>query len=191
MEKDTKVMVNRKIRAKEVRLISETGEQLGILSLDKAIEMAEERGLDLVEVAPAATPPVCKIMDYGKYKYQQHKRAQESKKHQKVIHIKEIKLRPKTEEHDFQFKKEHVRKFLLDGNKVKVTVVFRGREMTHFEIGEELLNRMAKEVEGEGLIEQPPKKEGRNMTLLLVAKNHGQRKEKPKKEGLEDAKGQN
>lgn len=184
-------MVNRKIRAKEVRLISETGEQLGILSLDKAIEMAEERGLDLVEVAPAATPPVCKIMDYGKYKYQQHKRAQESKKHQKVIHIKEIKLRPKTEEHDFQFKKEHVRKFLLDGNKVKVTVVFRGREMTHFEIGEELLNRMAKEVEGEGLIEQPPKKEGRNMTLLLVAKNHGQRKEKPKKEGLEDAKGQN
>lgn len=184
-------MVNRRIRAKEVRLISESGEQLGILSLDKAMEMAEGRGLDLVEVAPTAAPPVCKIMDYGKYKYQQHKRAQESKKHQKVIHIKEIKLRPKTEEHDFQFKKEHVRKFLLGGNKVKITVVFRGREMTHFEIGEELLNRMAKEVEEEGAIEQAPKKEGRNMTLLLVAKNHSQRKEKPKKEGLADAKDQN
>jgi len=184
-------MVNRRIRAKEVRLISDIGEQLGILTLDKAIELAEGRGLDLVEVAPTANPPVCKIMDYGKYKYQQHKRSQESRKHQKVIHIKEIKLRPKTEEHDFQFKKEHVKKFLREGNKVKVTVVFRGREMTHFEIGEELLIRLANEVAEEGAVEQPPKKEGRNMTLLLVAKNHSQKKEKPKKEGLENAQDQN
>ena len=184
-------MVNRRIRAKEVRLISDSGEQVGILTLEKAIEMAEVRGLDLVEVAPTANPPVCKIMDYGKYKYQQHKRSQESKKHQKVIHIKEIKLRPKTEEHDFQFKKEHVKKFLQEGNKVKITVVFRGREMTHFEIGEELLTRMAKEVAEEGAIEQSPKKEGRNMTLLLVAKNHSQKKEKSQKEGLENAEDQN
>lgn len=172
-------------------MISDIGEQLGILTLDKAMELAEGRGLDLVEVAPTANPPVCKIMDYGKYKYQQHKRSQESKKHQKVIHIKEIKLRPKTEEHDFQFKREHVKKFLLEGDKVKITVVFRGREMSHFEIGEDLLIRMAKEVAEEGAVEQSPKKEGRNMTLLLTAKNHGQKKEKPKKEGLENAKDQN
>ncbi len=172
-------------------MISDIGEQLGILTLDKAMELAEGRGMDLVEVAPTANPPVCKIMDYGKYKYQQHKRSQESKKHQKVIHIKEIKLRPKTEEHDFQFKREHVRKFLLEGNKVKITVVFRGREMSHFEIGEDLLIRMAKEVAEEGAVEQSPKKEGRNMTLLLTAKNHSQKKEKPKKEGLENAEDKN
>ena len=171
-------MINERIRAKEVRLIDEEGQQLGILSLSKSLDLAAERGLDLVEVAPAANPSVCRIMDYGKYKYQQHKRAQESKKNQRIIHVKEIKLRPKTEEHDFQFKKDHVMEFLLAGNKVKVTVIFRGREMTHYEIGEELLYRMAKEVNKIGIIEQAPKKEGRNMTLLLGAKNPGGKKEK-------------
>lgn len=175
-------MVNERIRAKEVRLIDEDGKQLGILSLDKSLNLAAERGLDLVEVASTASPPVCRIMDYGKYKYQLHKRAQESKKNQKIIQIKEIKLRPKTEEHDFQFKKEHIRRFLKDGNKVKVTLIFRGREMAHYEIGEELLNRMAKEVEAEGVVEQPARKEGRNMTLIFSAKGHSGKKEKPKKE---------
>jgi len=185
-------LVNERIKAREVRLIDEDGRQVGILPLSKSLDLAGERGLDLVEVAPMATPPVCRIMDYGKYKYQQHKRAQDSRKHQKVIHIKEIKLRPKTEEHDFQFKREHVRKFLKGGNKVKVTVIFRGREMTHFEIGEELLLRMAKEVEGDGAVEQTPKKEGRNMTLLLGPKSHSGKKEKPQNmEGSENAQDQN
>jgi len=168
-------------------LIGEEGEQVGIISLEEALEKAEGSGLDLVEVAPLAKPPVCKIMDYGKYKYQQHKRAQESKKNQRVIHVKEVKLRPKTEEHDFQFKKKHVQNFLREGNKVKVTVVFRGREMSHFEIGEDLLKRMSNEVAEEGVVEQPPKKEGRNMTLFLSARGYSQKKEKDKKKGLSDA----
>ena len=184
-------MVNERIRAKDVRLIDEDGKQMGILPLAKSLELAVGRGLDLVEVAPMANPPVCRIMDYGKYKYQQHKRAQESKKNQRIIHVKEIKLRPKTEKHDFQFKKKHIRKFLLGGNKVKVTVIFRGREMTHYEIGEALLQQMANEVEDVGVVEQAPKREGRNMTLLLGAKTHSRKKEKSKKEGSSNAENQN
>jgi translation initiation factor IF-3 len=184
-------MVNQQIRAKDIRLIDDEGNQMGILPLAKSLELAMGRGLDLVEVAPMATPPVCRIMDYGKYKYQQHKRAQESKKNQNIIQVKEIKLRPKTEKHDFEFKKDHIRKFLLGGNKVKVTVIFRGREMTHYEIGEELLQKMANEVADVGVVEQRPRKEGRNMTLLLGAKSQSRKKEKPTKEGLGDAKNQN
>ncbi len=134
--------------------------------------MAEEAGLDLVEVAPLAKPPVCKIMDYGKYKYQQHKRAQEAKKNQKIIHIKEIKLRPKTDAHDLGFKLNHARKFLSDGNKVKITVIFRGREMTHPDIGNELLDRVASGIEDLGVVEQRPRLEGRNMSMVLAPKGH-------------------
>ena len=135
--------------------------------------MAEQAGLDLVEVAPLAKPPVCKIMDYGKYKYQQHKRAQEAKKNQKIIHIKEIKLRPKTDVHDIGFKLNHARKFLLDGNKVKITIIFRGREMSHPDIGNELLDRVASDIEDLGVVEQRPRMEGRNMTMILAPKGHG------------------
>ncbi|MGA1842495.1 MAG: translation initiation factor IF-3 [bacterium] len=164
--------INNRIRAEEVRVIDQEGKQIGILKLPVALEMAEQAGLDLVEVAPLAKPPVCKIMDYGKYKYQQHKRAQEAKKNQKIIHIKEIKLRPKTDLHDIGFKLNHARKFLSDGNKVKITIIFRGREMTHPDIGNELLDRVASDIEDLAVVEQRPRMEGRNMTMILAPKGH-------------------
>jgi translation initiation factor IF-3 len=155
------------IRAREVRVISQEGGQLGIMTVQDAIQFAEEQGLDLVEVAPEARPPVCRVMDYGKYKYQQSKRLQQAKKKQKVISVKEIKLRPKTEEHDYQFKTQHVRRFLQDGHKTKVTVVFRGREMAHTELGRQMLDRVATDLQDIGAIEQTPRQEGRNMTMVL------------------------
>ena len=155
------------IRAREVRVISAEGGQLGIVPAQEAQRLAEEQGLDLVEVAPDAKPPVCRIMDYGKYKYQQSKRLQQAKKRQKVISIKEIKLRPKTEEHDYRFKTEHVRRFLQDGHKTKVTVVFRGREIAHTDLGLRMLDRIVADMEDIGLVEQTPRQEGRNMTMVL------------------------
>lgn len=155
------------IRAREVRVISAESGQLGIVSVQEAQRLAEEQGLDLVEVAPDAKPPVCRIMDYGKYKYQQSKRLQQAKKRQKVISIKEIKLRPKTEEHDYRFKTEHVRHFLQDGHKTKVTVVFRGREIAHTDLGLRMLDRIVADTEDIGLVEQTPRQEGRNMTMVL------------------------
>lgn len=159
------------IRVREVRVVAQDGEQLGILLTSEAQRLAEEQGLDLVEVAPNEKPPVCRIMDYGKYKYQQSKRQQQAKKKQKVISVKEIKLRPKTEEHDYQFKSQHVRRFLQDGHKVKVTVVFRGRELAHTELGRRILDRMANELEDEGAVEQTPKQEGRNLAMVLSPKS--------------------
>ena len=155
------------IRAREVRVIGQEGGQLGIMTVQDAIQLAEEQGLDLVEVAPEARPPVCRVMDYGKYKYQQSKRLQQAKKKQKVISVKEIKLRPKTEEHDYQFKTQHVRRFLQDGHKTKVTVVFRGREMAHTELGRQMLDRVATDLQDIGAMEQTPRQEGRNMTMVL------------------------
>jgi translation initiation factor IF-3 len=155
------------IRAREVRVIGQEGGQLGIMVVQEAIQLAEEQGLDLVEVAPEARPPVCRIMDYGKYKYQQSKRLQQAKKKQKIISVKEIKLRPKTEEHDYQFKTQHVRRFLQDGHKTKVTVVFRGREMAHTELGRQMLDRVAVDLQDIGAVEQTPRQEGRNMTMVL------------------------
>jgi translation initiation factor IF-3 len=155
------------IRAREVRVIGQEGGQLGIMLIREAQQLAEEQGLDLVEVAPDAKPPVCRIMDFGKYKYQQSKRLQQAKKKQKVISVKEIKLRPKTEEHDYQFKTQHVRRFLQDGHKTKVTVVFRGREIAHAELGKRMLDRIAADMEDVGTIEQIPQQEGRNMTMVL------------------------
>jgi translation initiation factor IF-3 len=155
------------IRVREVRVVGADGVQLGVMVTADALRLAEEQGLDLVEVAPNEKPPVCRVMDYGKYKYQQSKRLQQAKKKQKVILVKEIKLRPKTEEHDYQFKSQHVRRFLQDGHKAKVTVVFRGREMAHTELGRRMLDRMAGDMEDVSTMEQTPRQEGRNMSMVL------------------------
>ncbi|MFQ5881609.1 MAG: translation initiation factor IF-3 [Candidatus Methylomirabilales bacterium] len=160
--------VNERIRVREIRVISPDGAQLGIMSPEEALERARSLGLDLVEVAPQAKPPVCRIMDYGKYRYEQSKKAREAKKRQTVIQIKEIKLRPKTDEHDFQFKARHVERFLRSGHKAKVTMMFRGREMVHTELGKRLLDRLADVLKEVGQMEQSPRLEGRNMTMILT-----------------------
>ena len=162
--------VNERIRISPVRLIGEDGEQVGIVATDEAREIAAEAGLDLVEVAPNSRPPVCRIMDYGKYKYEQARKARESKKKQHQVKVKEIKLRPKIEEHDINFKAGHARRFLGEGNKVKLTMRFRGREMTHTELGEEVLEHFVGMVSDVGQVEERPKLEGRNMTMVLAPK---------------------
>ncbi len=158
------------IKVKEVRVIDAEGGQLGILDTREAIKKAEEAGLDLVEVAPTAKPPVCRIMDFGKYKYEMAKKAAESRKHQTVIVVKEIKLRPRTDDHDVNFKLNNIKRFLEEGNKVKVTVMFRGREMAHIDHGRAVLNRIITELQNDAIVESSPRLEGRNMTLLLGAK---------------------
>jgi translation initiation factor IF-3 len=163
--------INWDIKAPEVRVIDPDGKQVGVLSVKEAIRIAEERGLDLVEVAPNSQPPVCRIMNYGKYKYQQSKRTQEARKHQTVIRIKEVKVRPRTEEHDFQFKLRHVKRFLDEGNKVKISILFRGREIAHPEFGKEVLNRFVEGVKDMMVIEQSPRLEGRNMVMILAPKS--------------------
>jgi len=149
------------------------------MPLEQALEEARKAELDLVEVAPGATPPVCRIMDYGKYKYQQSKKAQEAKKKQVTIQVKEIKLRPKTDEHDYQFKVQHLIRFLTEGNKAKVSVVFRGREMMHAQLGQKMLERIVEDVKEVGVVEQKPKLEGKTMTMILVPKAKGA-EQKPK-----------
>ncbi len=158
------------IRVKEVRVIAADGEQLGVLQLRDALKKADEAGLDLVEVAPTANPPVCRIMDFGKYKYELNKKANESRKHQTVIVVKEIKLRPRTDEHDIQFKTNNIKRFLEEGDKVKVTIMFRGREMAHPEQGRALLERIVKDLETVAVVEQMPRMEGRNMFMMLTGK---------------------
>ncbi len=155
------------IRAPQVRLVGADGEQIGVMDVRQAMEEAEKVGLDLVEIAPNAKPPVCRTMDYGKYKYQMSKKAHESKKKQTVIHVKEVKFRVKTEEHDFQVKLRNIRKFLSGGDRVKVSLMFRGREVTHPELGRNKLQRVSEEVKDLGTVEQYPKREGRNMTMLI------------------------
>lgn len=162
------VRINREIRAKEVRVIDPEGKQLGILAIFEALRLAANFELDLVEVSPKSEPPVCRIMDYGKFKYQQSKKAHEAKKKQAIVHIKEVKMRPKTEEHDFQFKLRHIERFLKEGNKTKVTVVFRGRELAHPDFGRNMLGRIAEEIKEWGKIEQSPKFEGRNFIMVLA-----------------------
>jgi translation initiation factor IF-3 len=162
------VRINREIRAKEVRVIDPEGKQLGILPLAEALRTSAHYELDLVEVSSKSDPPVCRIMDYGKFKYQQSKKAHDAKKKQAVIHVKEVKLRPKTEEHDFQFKLRHIERFLKEGNKTKVTIVFRGRELAHPDLGRNMLNRITEEIKTFGRIEQPPKFEGRNFTMVIA-----------------------
>jgi len=159
--------VNSQIKAREVRLIGFDGQQIGIVPLAEALRIAEEEGYDLVEVAPQANPPVCKIMDYGKFKYQLSKKSQEARKKQTVIQVKEIKLRPKTDVHDFQTKLRHIRRFLAQKNKAKVTVLFRGREIVYKDQGYQILDRIRQELEEEAVVEQAPREEGRNLVMVL------------------------
>ena len=165
--------INEEIRVREVRVTTAEGEQLGIMQVRDALQMAIEQNLDLVEVAPTARPPVCRIMDYGKFKYEQQKRDKEAKKKQKIVTIKEVKLRPNIEDHDFDVKKKNALHFLEDGDKVKVTIMFRGRELSHPELGRVLLVRMAKELADIANVERDPKLEGKNMIMILNPKQQG------------------
>lgn len=162
--------INEEIRAREVRVIGSDGEQLGIMSGREAQQLAYEKHLDLVEIAPTAKPPVCRIMDYGKYRYEQQKREKESRKKQKTFGIKEVKLRPGIEEHDFNVKFKNAVRFLEDGDKVKVTIMFRGRELSHPELGEVLLNKMAAQLKEMAVVERQPKLEGKNMIMIVAPK---------------------
>lgn len=160
--------INEKIRAARCRLISADGEQLGIFQMTDALHIADEQGLDLVEIAPNADPPVCRVMDYGKFKYEQEMKAKRARKNQTTVQIKEIKFRPKIDKHDYETKKRHVLRFLGGNAKVKVTIMFRGREMVHAERGLVILERLAGELVGEATVESAPKLEGRNMFMLLA-----------------------
>jgi translation initiation factor IF-3 len=159
--------VNERIRIREVRLIDEEGQQVGIIPTRDAMEMARSRGLDLVEVAPNAVPPVCRIMDYGKFRYEQSRKERESRRNQHVIELKEVRIRPKIDDHDLETKGRQAAKFLDAGDKVKMTVLFRGREMAHPDIGKALLDQLADMLRPHGTIEQTPRLEGRTMTMML------------------------
>lgn len=151
-----------------MRLIDDEGGQVGIVSLEEARQRAEDKNLDLVEVAPDARPPVVKLMDYGKYKYEEQRRAREARKKQHVIHVKEVKFRPGIEDHDYEFKSRHARRFLEEGNKVKLTMMFRGRQITHPELGREVLARLVEELQDVGKIESHPNFEGRVMSMVIA-----------------------
>ncbi len=168
--RDTGPRVNGRIRATEIRLIGAEGENLGVVDPRRAMQLAEEAGLDLVEISPNAEPPVCKIMDFGKFKYETQKREAEARKKQKIIEIKEIKFRPGTDTHDYEVKMRSVMKFLDEGDKVKVTLRFRGREMAHQELGLQLLNRVADDVKDVAKIENMPRLEGRQMVMMIAPK---------------------
>lgn len=165
-----RLRVNRMIRFSPVRVISPEGDQLGIMAVDEAIAAAEARGLDLVEVAPMARPPVCRIMDFGKFKFEQAKAERAAKKKQRSVDVKEVKYRPGIDDHDFDFKTRHAREFLAEGNKVKVTMMFRGRQMAHPELGKAVLDRVAEVLSDIGKIEQDARLEGKNMTMLMTPK---------------------
>jgi translation initiation factor IF-3 len=169
-QRQDRTNINKNIRAKEVRVIDPDGEQLGVVPTYKALAIAGDHGLDLVEVSPNANPPVCKIMDYGRYKYEQTKKQQEAKKKQSTFQVKEIKIRPKTGEHDLNTKLNHIRRFIDKKDKVKVTVIFRGREITLSNRGRELLQLIAERAEEFASVEQSPKFEGRSMTMVLAPK---------------------
>jgi len=170
--------INEEIRIKEVRVTNADGEQLGIMATREALRLAEDQHLDLVEVAPKARPPVCRIMDFGKYRYEQQKREKEAKKKQKVITIKEVKLRPNIEQHDFDVKLKNGLRFIEEGNKVKITIMFRGRELSHPELGKELLDRAVERLGDSVVVEKGAKLEGKNMTLVVSPKTQKQTKAK-------------
>ncbi|MGL4722647.1 MAG: translation initiation factor IF-3 [Desulfovibrionaceae bacterium] len=159
---------NDAIKAKEVFVISETGEQLGVLSKQDALVRARNLGMDLVEVSPNASPPVCRIMDYGRHKYEQQKKKQETKKRQVIVQIKEIRMRPKTDEHDYQTKLRHILRFLQEGDRCRVSILFRGREIVHKERAEKILARVVEDTKEIGKLEQDPKIEGRSMSMLIA-----------------------
>jgi len=167
-----RLRINHRIRPPggEVRVIGDEGEQLGVMTTQEAMRIAEERGVDLVEISPRAFPPVCRVMDYGKYKYEQAKKKQQARKHASTVEIKEIKFRPKTEEHDMDFKVKHVRRFLEEGNKVRLVIVFRGREITHPQTGVNVLNRVVDATQDIATVEVTPNMEGRRMVMILAPK---------------------
>jgi translation initiation factor IF-3 len=167
-KKDDDTRINTEIRVARVRVVSNEGEALGIMPTGEALSRAAAAGLDLVEVAPTADPPVCRIMDYGKFKYEKSKKAKEAKKKQHVMHLKEIKLHPKTDEHDFSFKINHAREFLIKGDRVKITIVFRGREITHIEFGMRMLEKATGHVTDLSTVEMTPKMEGKNLISIFV-----------------------
>ena len=167
---EKRVRVNERIRVPAVRVIGPDGTQLGVMTPKEAMAIAHQHGLDLVEVSPNSRPPVCRVMDFGKFKYEQSKRARKARKKQHVIHLKEVKLRPKIEEHDYQFKIDHAKKFLEAHDKVKFTVTFRGREMTHSELGHKLLQRVVADMEVVGQVEGSTRAEGKNLVMLMVPK---------------------
>jgi translation initiation factor IF-3 len=164
------------IRVQEVSVIGDDGESLGTIPTEEAISMAEDRSLDLVEVAPNANPPVCRIMDYGKHKYKASKKAHEAKKNQKIVHVKEVKFRPNTDQHDFDFKLKHVQRFLENGDKAKVVIFFKGREIIHREFGQRVLERVAEKTEDIAIIEQSAKQEGRTLVMILAPKSFKSKK---------------
>ena len=166
-EEEGMTNINRNIQAKEVRLIDSDGQQAGIVALDEALQIAEDTGLDLVEVAPNSNPPVCRIMDYGKFRYQQAKKTKDAKKKQTIIQVKEVKLRPKTEEHDIQYKIAHIKRFLSEGNRAKVTIQFRGREIAHPNMAKRVIDRIIEDTKEIAALDQPPKMEGRRMVFIL------------------------
>jgi translation initiation factor IF-3 len=168
--KSEEISVNEMISAKSVRVISDDGSQLGILPTHEAIQFANEKGLDLVEVAPTADPPVCRIMDFGKYKYKTSKKVQETRKKGKAAQLKEIKVRPNTDEHDLETKVRNAKKFLIKKDRVKITLMFKGRELSYKDAAIALLNKIAEDLKDEGAVEQGAKLEGRNMTMLIVPK---------------------
>nr|WP_110813296.1 translation initiation factor IF-3 [Pseudoroseicyclus aestuarii] len=165
--RDTGPRINDRIRVPEIRLIGPEGENVGVVTPERALALAEQVGLDLVEISPNAAPPVCKIMDYGKFKYESQKKESEARKKQKIIEIKEVKFRPNTDTHDYDVKMRNVLKFLENGDKVKVTLRFRGREMAHQDLGRELLQRVAGDVSELGKVENMPKMEGRQMVMMI------------------------
>lgn len=166
--------MNRQIRAKEVRVIDENGQNLGIMPLKEALALAQEKGLDLIEIAPTAKPPVCRIADYGKFKYEMKKKAKEAKKKQKTIEVKELKMRVGIEEHDYQVKLKQLKEFLEEGNKVKLRIIFRGRENIRPELGERLVQRFVEDVGDLGVLEKKPSKEGRFMIAVFAPKKQKQ-----------------
>ena len=192
----TEPRINDRIRTPQIRLIGYTGDQVGVVDIDTALKMADEVGLDLVEIAPDANPPVCKIMDFGKYKYEIAQKAREARQNQTHIVVKEVRMRPKIENHDYETKRAHIEKFLKGGDKVKVTMQFRGREQTRPELGFKLLQRLAEDVALVAFVEFAPKQEGRNMTMVLgptkkkteaVAEQRAARKAKEQAAAAEEA----
>jgi translation initiation factor IF-3 len=181
VNKTPEVRVNERIRVPQVRVIGDDGQQVGVLATREALAMAQSRGLDLVEVSPTARPPVCRIMDYGKFKYEQNRRARKAKKKQHQMQLKEIKMRPKIDDHDYDFKMNHARQFLLGRDKVKFTITFRGREIAHMDIGQVLIRRIIAELTEVSTVESAPRAEGRSLTTVLMPKP-------PKPGGKADAK---
>ena len=169
-EREKQIRINHAIRAREVRLIDVDGEQAGVVPIEEALALADRRGLDLVEVAPTASPVVCRVMDFGKYLYEQAKRQREAKKKQKTVEIKEMRFRPKIEEHDYQTKMRHLREFLEKGNRVRVWMFFRGREMAHQDRGRSILDRVASDLADVAKVERSPLLEGRRMVMTLLPK---------------------